>query len=248
MAIPSTNPNAFLSIGRDLAVNPATGKMYFRITANGPTQLGVLNGTIGTGLPNIGNVNIIRTNGTLNRVYVGSTPTNGGANEIHVYDGATDVEIATIEAGSSTNYVTNQTYLAINEATNRIFASNFDEDTLDVIDALTNTVIARIPVGFGPSTVAVNTALNRVYVGSAHSRELTIIDGATLRVVRRLALPIAAVRLAVDESLTPARIYAQSTGSEASIAVIDDPGGSAPLVTGVGPAAQARSCSMPTAA
>ena len=52
---------------------------------------------------------------------------NGGANEIHVYDGATDARSRPSTAGSSTAYVGTQTYLAINETTNRIFASNFDQ-------------------------------------------------------------------------------------------------------------------------
>ena len=97
-------------------------------------------------------------------------------------------------------------------------------------------MIARIPVEFGPSTVAVNTTLNRVYVGSAHSRELTIIDGATLRMVRRLSLPIAPIRFAVDDIADAgAHLRADRRAMRRASRSIDDPGASAPLVTGVGP-------------
>ena len=64
-----------------------SGRLYFRVTGGAATQmLGMLNGTVASPI-NLGNVNIniIRYNPALNRLYVGATPVAGGANQVFVW-------------------------------------------------------------------------------------------------------------------------------------------------------------------
>jgi uncharacterized repeat protein (TIGR01451 family) len=234
-AIPLNSGSAGISVGRDMVVNRATGKLYFRITAGSPNQAGVLSTAgVASALPNFGSVNIIKVDPVLNRIYIGATPSNGGSNQIHVLDGANDQEIATLTVGGPTTFVGNQSYVAINTVTGRVFVADFNDEKLTVIDSASNAVIATLPMPFGPSTVAVNETSNRIYVGSAYQKTLTIIDGATLRVASALALPITPVRLDLDTTAAPyPLIFAQSTAIEASVAVVTDPGTAAPPITSV---------------
>jgi len=58
--------------------------------------------------------------------------------------------------------------------------NGFDSNTVDVIDAATNTVIATLPVGANPASgIAYNPATGRVYVANRGNGTVTVIqDGA----------------------------------------------------------------------
>ena len=222
-----------VSFVRDFAVNPMTNKVYLRITGGSPATMGVLNGAtnVVTALPSVfGAINIHRVNPGLNRVYIAGTNA-AGVNEIHVLDGDTDQVIGTVTAGSPSNFATMQSYLAVNRTTGKVFAADFLQDTLAVIDGATNTVVGTVRVGDGPSAVAVNETLNRIYVGNTHERTMMIVDGSTLSVVATIALPLAPLRLEVDE--TTSQVFIVSTGNEPGVMVVADPGTRAPRVTSV---------------
>jgi YVTN family beta-propeller protein len=102
-----------------------------------------------------------------------------------------------------------------------VFVSNFAQDTLDVIDGATNTVIATLHVGDGPTAVAVNQTLNRVYVASA-DRTLTIVDGATLKVEAAVSIPNITGTLLVDE--TQGIVHGTGTGTFPGVWAVADPG------------------------
>ena len=199
-AIPSTSTPANISVGRDM-VATNSGRLYFRVTGGAATQmLGVLDGTVASPI-NLGDVsiNIIKYNPVLNRLYVGATGSSD--NQVFVIDPATNGVVATLTVGSQSNFITNQSYIAVNTATGRVFIADFDESQLIVVDGNTNTVVGTLAMPFGPGSVAVDEVRNRIYVGNAHARSLTIVDGASLRVVRSLALPFAPVQLNVDSSI-----------------------------------------------
>src|SRR6266536_3595039 len=59
---------------------------------------------------------------------------------------------------------TNPYGITVNENTNRIYATNYADNTVSVIDGNTNTVIATVPVGAGPSGIGVNPSTNKIYV------------------------------------------------------------------------------------
>jgi YVTN family beta-propeller protein len=100
--------------------------------------------------------------------------------------------------------------LAVNTATNKIYASN-GTDTVTVIDGATNSTTA-IPVGAPVEVLAVNPVTNMVYVGEQSN--VVVIDGAT-NSTTTLGVP-GAVALAVNT--TTNQIYAVSG---AAITVID---------------------------
>jgi len=86
--------------------------------------------------------------------------------------------IATVQAG------TTPVALAINPATNKIFAVNRDSNNVTVIDGVTNGIAAVVAVGQSPSAVAVNPVTNKIYVTNrSGNTAVTVIDGATYATV-----------------------------------------------------------------
>lgn len=206
----------------DIVANEATNKVYFQVMGGAPTTIGVLNGAtnIATPLPaSLGPISSIRINKVLNRVYVLSEATG----LLHVLDGVTDAEIATLSIGSPATTVFGYG-LAVNEQTGRVFVANTSDDTLVVIDGAGNTVVATLAVGDQPTEVAVNELANRAYVGS---RDLSVsfVDGESLTVEATLALPLRPASLAVDAAVS--RLYATSLNSDAlgGVVVISDTDG-----------------------
>ena len=181
-----------LSVGRDVVVNPVTGRVYFRITNGSPSKAAVLNGStnLATPLNGLGAVNIIRVNPdpALNRIYIGGL--FNGQNVVHVLDGADDHEIATLVAGPASVVGGTQVYLEVNRTTGQIFVANYAANSVTVINGHTNSVIGVIPVGNGPNTVAVNEATNHVFVGSWDDGSVTVIDANSLRVIAQVRLPL----------------------------------------------------------
>src|SRR5262249_33779195 len=186
-----------------------------------------------TPLPaSLGPVNTVRVNPTLNRIYVGGGQVAGQANQIHVLNGTNDQEIATLTAGAPSPFIGAQSYLAVNRTTGRVFAADFQHDTLSVIDGSTNAIVTTMHVGHGPSTVAVNEMTNRVYVGNTLDETLTIVDGATLRVAATLTLPLAPVWLEVDPAISRIAVTSANT-ADPGIMIVADPGTIAPAITAV---------------
>lgn len=63
------------------------------------------------------------------------------------------------------------------------YVANFGDDTVSVIDTVTNTSVATIPVGNGPSAVAVTPDGAHVYVLNAFDNTVSVIATATNTVV-----------------------------------------------------------------
>lgn len=72
--------------------------------------------------------------------------------------------------------------VAVNPTSARVYVANEGSNTISVVDATTDQVIATIPVGRLPSSVAVNPITNRIYVASLGANSLSVIDGASNRV------------------------------------------------------------------
>ena len=103
--------------------------------------------------------------------------------------------------------------LAVNTATNQIYASN-GTNTVTVIDGATNST-TTVPVGAPVKVLAVNPVTNMVYVGEQSN--VVVIDGAT-NSTTTLAVP-GAVALAVNT--TTNKIYAVDNSAPSAITVID---------------------------
>lgn len=211
----SAFPPATLFAG-EVTVNEATNKVYFQIQGGATTTIGVLDGAtnVATPLPvSLGPVRNIRVNKVLNRVYIASS-----AGSLHVLDGITDTEIATLVIGLSSRF-------AINETTGKIFVANSDQNMVTVYDGTDNSFVTQIAVGSGPRGVAVNEMTNRIYVGNVNDKTLTIIDGRTLPVKATLALTLEPGALVVDPALSRVYVSTGDTKERAGIVVISDANG-----------------------
>ncbi|CKV25847.1 PE_PGRS family protein [Mycobacterium tuberculosis] len=68
--------------------------------------------------------------------------------------------------------------MAVSPVTGLVFVTNFDSNTVSVIDPNTNTVTGSIPVGTGAYGVAVNPGGN-IYVTNQFSNTVSVIDPVT---------------------------------------------------------------------
>ena len=65
--------------------------------------------------------------------------------------------------------------VAVNPSTNTVYVTNFNDNTVSVIDGSNNTVRATVSVGGYPWGVAVNPSTNTVYVANAGSNSVSVI-------------------------------------------------------------------------
>jgi len=108
--------------------------------------------------------------------------------------------------------------VAVNHNTNMKYVSNFESDSISVIDCTTNTVIATVPVGDNPQGVAVNPNTNMIYVINWYSDSLSVIDASTNTVVNSIHIGGTPFGLAVNPNTN--MIYASDWYSN-SLSVID---------------------------
>ncbi len=110
--------------------------------------------------------------------------------------------------------------VGVNPATNRIYVSNSDNDSISVIDGAQDKVIATIPVGDHPVGVGVNPATNRIYVAKYYGGwdSVAVIDGAQDKVITTIPMGDTSAEVAVNPITN--RIYV-SLGSSKFVAVID---------------------------
>ncbi len=73
------------------------------------------------------------------------------------------------------------TGLAVNPTTGHIFVANSARNTVSVIDAVTQQVIATVPVGADPGMIGVNPATNRVYVSNRGDDTVQVLVDAFTR-------------------------------------------------------------------
>jgi YVTN family beta-propeller protein len=193
-----------LAVG-GLAVNPTTGRVYLRITSGSTATMGYYDPSTNTAaaLPtSLGQVAQIKVNPVLNRIYL-----SGSDNKLHVLDGTTHAEVATLTMGSANpnlNFL--QNWIAINKTTGRVYVADRDADTLWIVNGQTNALVTSIVGLESPIAVAVNEAQNRVYVLD-NDDELLVIDGTTNKIIQSIELPMHPIAMAVDDNIVPAQIY-----------------------------------------
>jgi YVTN family beta-propeller protein len=107
--------------------------------------------------------------------------------------------------------------LALNPATHMLYAVNYGDHTVSVIDTVKAKETGVIAVGDHPQAVAVDTQRNRIYVANVHGDSVTVINAvrnATLGAFQADEHPYA---LAVDENT--GQVYAAVYGPRASVRV-----------------------------
>lgn len=88
--------------------------------------------------------------------------------------------------------------VAFNPRTRTLYVSNYDDDTLTVIDMKSGTPTATVAVGHHPEAVAVDAERNLVFVANTHGNSVTVIDGATNKMRSTIAAGKAPYALAYN--------------------------------------------------
>lgn len=117
-------------------------------------------------------------------------------------------------------------WLAVNPATNTIYASNFG-NTVYAINGATDTVTAAITV-LSAQELAVNPATNKIYVATGDPDEaiVTVIDGNTNTVVTNIDIPGSENTLYVSVDPTRNLVYASDANNTG------DPNGAIGVING----------------
>lgn len=85
--------------------------------------------------------------------------------------------------------------IAVNPASNTIYVTNHDSNTVSVINGANNTVIAAVPVGNHPIAIGVNPVTNTIYVGNYGETTVSVISGVTNTVTATLTVGTILLRL-----------------------------------------------------
>jgi YVTN family beta-propeller protein len=107
---------------------------------------------------------------------------------------------ATIQLGNSPEG------LAVDPATNTVYATIPDGNSVSVINGATHTVTATIGVGSSPQGIAVDPATNTVYAANAGSDSVSVISGQTNTVTATIDVASSVTAVAVNPVTD--RIYA----------------------------------------
>jgi YVTN family beta-propeller protein len=89
--------------------------------------------------------------------------------------------------------------VAVNPSTQKLYAVNYGDQTLRLIDLRTQRAIATLPVGEHPQAVTVDSRRKVVYVVNVHGNSVTAIDGKNNRVIGTFAAGQNPYAVIVDE-------------------------------------------------
>jgi YVTN family beta-propeller protein len=59
----------------------------------------------------------------------------------------------------------------------RVFVANYASNSVTVLDAANNSVLATVKVDSHPQAIAIDSSNHKVYVASTHTSTITVIDG-----------------------------------------------------------------------
>ncbi len=208
----ATRPNG-------IAVNPKTNRIYVindtgnKVTVIDGDQDVVLTESIelspGSGVGGAEPISI-SVNPNTNMIY-----TCNGSNTFSVINGNTNVA-----ATYSTATLNGPRGIAVNPITNKIYITNYNSNTVSVIDAKTNTEIKDSPISSSyfanPRGIAVDTKRNYIYVTNNHSgsgNSLTVINGRNDQVIDVITGMPGAWEVAIHELSNT--IFVSSPGNDA---------------------------------
>ena len=125
--------------------------------------------------------------------------------------------ITTVPVGNQASY------LAPNTATNKIYVNNFADNTVTVINGVTNAT-SLISVGQHDEFLAINPVTNKIYVNNRKDGTVSVVDGNTDTVIKTIAgfsFPIVS-----DINTNTNKIYVTNSGNgnppnDNSIGIID---------------------------
>ena len=98
------------------------------------------------------------------------------------------------------------------------YITNFNSNTVSVIDTATDMVIATVPVGLRPGGVAVTPDGSKVYITNEDSNTVSVIDSATNTI--SATIPVGLVPFGVAVTPDGSKVYVANGGS-GTVSVID---------------------------
>ncbi len=96
--------------------------------------------------------------------------------------------------------------LALDPVTRKLYAVNYGDRTLSVIDMDQNKVTSVLVVGDHPQAIVADVRRNRIYVANVHGNSVTVIDGSENKVIGTYEAAGHPYALAIDEHTS--QIYA----------------------------------------
>ena len=82
----------------------------------------------------------------------------------------------------------NPTQAAYASDLNKLYVTEFNTNSISVIDTLTNTIITTIQVGLGPFGIAYDAPAHKIYVADSTSKELSVIDAQTDKLIHNIEM------------------------------------------------------------
>ena len=108
--------------------------------------------------------------------------------------------------------------VVVNPVTNKIYVTNFIDDTVSVLDSIANTPLTTISVGKAPNSIALNSKTNKIYLSNQVDNTVTVIDGATDTVISTVSVGKKPIYVSLNEKTN--KIYVSNQDSN-TVSVID---------------------------
>jgi YVTN family beta-propeller protein len=96
--------------------------------------------------------------------------------------------------------------VAVDSVVKRAYVANYGSDSVTVIDAASEKVIATVRVGERPQDIAIDSKTHRVYVANTHSDTVSVIDGVLNKVLTTVKTGKAPYAIAVDRETNKAYV------------------------------------------
>ncbi len=107
----------------------------------------------------------------------------GTVGNISVINDTTDQVVAWVNAGGVYCGAGSPWNMAYDSAKAEVFVANFNTNNVTVISAVTNKVVANIPVGAWPSSIVYDSGTNQLFVTDTNGNNVSVISDATDKVV-----------------------------------------------------------------
>lgn len=205
---------------RGVAVNPYTGRVYVANVHDGTISI-LRAGSVLETLPVDTLPYVVAINNQTNRIYAaGCNFLTGAGSMVVVIDGRTNQVITDISLNQSCGLGTQG--IAVNQFTNEVYVSDYDDNQEVVIDGATNQIAARIDLlGREPVGVAVDLLTNQVWVAlDGPVGDIDILDGASNTILATITVGNVFVNnVAINP--TTRRAYISSDSTPSNLYVLD---------------------------
>jgi YVTN family beta-propeller protein len=206
---------------RGVAVNPFTGNVYVANVTGG--SISVLHkSSVSSTVPVNTLPFVVAVNHKTNRIYAaGCDFFTGAGSMVVVLDGNTNQVITNISLNQSCSLGTQG--IALNQFTNRVYVSDYDESQEVVIDGATNEIASRVDLaGRQPLGVAVDLFTNQEWVAlDGPDGKIAILDGATDTLIDTVTVDPQVFVEAVAINPSTRRVYVTSSTSPSNLYVLN---------------------------